>query len=97
MSKQPPFASFASAIGPCPTIIQIVRRPGTGRFLFCLTLNSLSMPLNLRLSEITFPLRIDPFSKLYVFYDAKMNLRKLFPFMKWQCHLHDPQPELYGA
>ena len=30
MSKQPPPASTASAIGPCPTIIQIVGRPGTG-------------------------------------------------------------------
>ena len=28
MSKQP--APTASAIGPCPTIIQIVGRPGTG-------------------------------------------------------------------
>ena len=30
MSKQPPPAPIASAIGPCPTIIQIVGRPGTG-------------------------------------------------------------------
>ena len=30
MSKQPPSAPTASAIGPCPTIIQIVGRPGTG-------------------------------------------------------------------
>ena len=30
MSKQPVPAPTASAIGPCPTIIQIVRRPGTG-------------------------------------------------------------------
>ena len=30
MSKQPPSASTASAVGPCPTIIQIVGRPGTG-------------------------------------------------------------------
>ena len=30
MSKQPPPAPTASAIGPCPTIIQIVGRPGTG-------------------------------------------------------------------
>ena len=29
MTKQP--APTASAIGPCPTIIQIVGRPGTGR------------------------------------------------------------------
>ena len=27
MSKQPPPAPTASAIGPCPTIIQIVERP----------------------------------------------------------------------
>ena len=32
MSKQPPPAPTASAIGPCPTIIQIVGRPGTGSF-----------------------------------------------------------------
>ena len=32
MSKQPPPAPFASAIGPCPTITQIVGRPGTGSF-----------------------------------------------------------------
>ena len=31
MSKQPPPAPTASAVGPCPTIIQIVGRPGTGR------------------------------------------------------------------
>ena len=30
MSKQPPTAPVANAIGPCPTIIQIVGRPGTG-------------------------------------------------------------------
>ena len=29
MAKQPPSAPTASAIGPCPTIIQIVGRPGT--------------------------------------------------------------------
>ena len=30
MSKPPPPAPTASAAGPCPTIIQIVGRPGTG-------------------------------------------------------------------
>ena len=30
MSKQPPPAPTASAIGPFPTIIQIVGRPGSG-------------------------------------------------------------------
>ena len=30
ISKQPPPAPTASAIGPCPTISQIVGRPGTG-------------------------------------------------------------------
>ena len=30
MSKQPPTAYSASAEGPCPTVIQIVGRPGTG-------------------------------------------------------------------
>ena len=30
MSKRPPPAPTASATGPCPTIIQIVGRPGTG-------------------------------------------------------------------
>ena len=30
MSKQPPPALTASAVGPCPTVIQIVGRPGTG-------------------------------------------------------------------
>ena len=30
MSKQPPSAPTASTIGPCPTLIQICRRPGTG-------------------------------------------------------------------
>ena len=29
-SKQPPPAPTASAIGPCPTLVQIVGRPGTG-------------------------------------------------------------------
>ena len=28
MSKQPPPAPTASAVGPCPTVIQIVGRPG---------------------------------------------------------------------
>ena len=30
MSKQPPPAPTSSAVGPCPTVIQIVGRPGTG-------------------------------------------------------------------
>ena len=30
MSKQPTSAPTASAVGPCPTVIQIVGRPGTG-------------------------------------------------------------------
>ena len=30
MSKPPPPAPAASAIGPCPTVIKIVGRPGTG-------------------------------------------------------------------
>ena len=30
MSKQPAPAPTASAVGPCPTIIQIVGRPGAG-------------------------------------------------------------------
>ena len=30
MSKQPLPAPTASAVGPCPTVIQIVGRPGTG-------------------------------------------------------------------
>ena len=33
MSKQPPPAPTASALGPCPTVIQIVERPGTGSLL----------------------------------------------------------------
>ena len=28
-SKQPPAAPYASAVGPCPTVIEIVGRPGT--------------------------------------------------------------------
>ena len=32
MSKQPLPAPTASAGGPCPTVIGIVRRPGTGTF-----------------------------------------------------------------
>ena len=30
MSKQPPPAPTGSVVGPCPTIIRIVGRPGTG-------------------------------------------------------------------
>ena len=30
MSKQPPPTPTTSAVGPCPTVIQIVGRPGTG-------------------------------------------------------------------
>ena len=33
MSTQPPPAPTASAVGPCPSVIQIVGRPGTGSFL----------------------------------------------------------------
>ena len=32
MSKQPPPAPTASAVGPCSTVIQIVGRPGTGSY-----------------------------------------------------------------
>ena len=47
MSKQPPPTPTTSTVGPCPTIIQIVGHPGTGRLprdiappdhpLFCMT------------------------------------------------------------
>ena len=30
MSKQPPPAPTERAVGPCPTLVQKVRRPGTG-------------------------------------------------------------------
>ena len=30
MSKQPPPAPTASAVGPCPTVMQIVERPRPG-------------------------------------------------------------------
>ena len=30
MSEQPPPATAESAVGPCPTVIKIVGRPGTG-------------------------------------------------------------------
>ena len=30
LSKQPPPAPTASAVGPCPTVFKIVGRPGTG-------------------------------------------------------------------
>ena len=30
MSKQPPPAPTASAVGPCPTVIRLVGRPGAG-------------------------------------------------------------------
>ena len=33
MSKLPPPAPTARAIGPCPTVIKIVGRPGTGSLL----------------------------------------------------------------
>ena len=40
MSTQPPPAPTASAVGPCPTVIQIVGRPGTGFWLVgCLGFN----------------------------------------------------------
>ena len=32
VSKQPPPAPTASAVGPCPTVIKPVGRPGTGMF-----------------------------------------------------------------
>ena len=39
MSKQPPPAPTASAVGPCPTVIQIVGRPGTGWLVGCFGFN----------------------------------------------------------
>ena len=49
MSKQPPPAPTVSAVGPCPTVIQIVGRPGTGLHLASLnlittTLNQSTLP-----------------------------------------------------
>ena len=41
MFKQPPPAPTASAIGPCPTKIQIVGRPDTGSFQMILCYNLL--------------------------------------------------------
>ena len=38
MFKQPPPAPTASAVGPCPTVIKIVGRPGTG-LVGCFGLN----------------------------------------------------------
>ena len=45
MSKQPPPAPTVSAVGPCPTVIQILGRQGTGslpstNFLLLLTLKA---------------------------------------------------------
>ena len=39
MSQQPPPAPTASTVGPCPTVIQIVGRPGTGSLKYCKTLS----------------------------------------------------------
>ena len=40
MSKQPPPAPTASAVGPCPIVIHIIGRPGTGSLPICV-LNAL--------------------------------------------------------
>ena len=45
MSKQPPSAPTASAVGSCPTVIQIVGRPGTGSLPSTIALGVLPAPL----------------------------------------------------
>ena len=51
MSKQPPPARTASAAGPCPTVIQIVGRRGTGSLPSTIALpdHPLKGPLNPKL------------------------------------------------
>ena len=52
MSKQPPPAPTASAVGPCPTVIQIVGRPGTGSLPS--TIAPPDHPLKRQMTEIDF-------------------------------------------
>ena len=78
MSKQPPPAPTASAVGPCPTVIQIVGRPGTGSLsstLFKLNQNELSRQLRRRsfdwcpsikvLLEAKFMIQLASFKKFF--------------------------------
>ena len=56
-SKQPPPAPTTSAVGPCPTVIQIAGRPGAG------SLPSTIAPPpsgNNHCRSVTFPMRIEP-------------------------------------
>ena len=51
MSKQPPPAPTASAVGPCPTVILIVGRPGTGslpKVKFVIVDNITATPVQVR-------------------------------------------------
>ena len=54
MSKQPPPAPTASAIGPCPTISQIVGRPGTGSLPRTIAPPDHPTPVYVRLSKVFF-------------------------------------------
>ena len=54
MSTQPPSAPTARAIGPCPTIIQIVGRPGTRSLRR--TIAPPTTPYSQRTSTITLPI-----------------------------------------
>ena len=62
MSKQPPPAPTTSAVGPCPTVIQIVGRPGTGSLPS--TIAPPDHPLNMRLGITAFH-----FSPIYCLFE----------------------------
>ena len=55
--KQPPPTPTASAVGPCPTVIQIVGRPGTG------SLPSTIAPPDHPGNEFNFSVRINRYPK----------------------------------
>ena len=74
MSKQPPPAPTASAVGPCPTVIQIVGRPGTGSLP-----STFAPPDHPRLNQVTSSWnekkkQIDTLLRLEKFHDLKVKV-----------------------
>ena len=67
-SKQPPPAPTTSAVGPCPTVIQIVGRPGTG-----------SLPSTIAL----FVILGEHFSMCQLLGDNHLLIEMLFIYSAW--------------
>ena len=82
MSKQPPPAPTASALGPCSTVIQIVGRPGTGSLPS--TIAPPDHPYNIRISALKQykENRIFDFVSVRSSLFHRMNIKKQSPLAK---------------